>query len=404
MTAPAPYRLVLLGADDGWADDVSTQTRQALARVVGNPAAVAIERELPAADDPARVNPHVLVAFLADAESRAVPELLAAVAEARERTCPVLPLVHAGVNVTDVVPGVIAALNAQVWDDQEARAVGAILRLLGLIERERKLFLSYRRIDTAGLALQLMRALGERSYDVFLDRFSVPPGADFQRRIDIELADKAFVLILESSSAVGSEWVQHEVAYALSHRISLLALTLPDTPAASTFGAVDNCFRYPLAREWLQAESDGGGAPADRTLTEAALDDVLDEVEARYARQLRLRRTELLGSLAEWLELVGAPTAPVDDDWALAAAWPAPKESVFLVTPRAPTPQDLRQLNGLRLRHKKRTGGAMVEGYLVFDAPVQDPDDSALIHWIVQRRPLRLQTHVSMPDLLGVPA
>ena len=75
---------------------------------------------------------------------------------------------------------------------------------------------------------------------------------------------------------------------------------------------------------------------------------MLDEVEDRYARQLRRRRAALLGSLADWLWQAKADPQPLPDEWALAAQAPGAARAVFLVTPRAPTPADLRRLDGLR--------------------------------------------------------
>ena len=42
---------------------------------------------------------------------------------------------------------------------------------------------------------------------------------------------------------MGSEWVQHEVAYALSHQISVLALTTPGVDVTEQFGVIDDAFR-----------------------------------------------------------------------------------------------------------------------------------------------------------------
>jgi len=286
------------------------------------------------------------------------------------------------------------------WEPGGAAAVRAILRLLGLIERERRLFLSYRRHDTSSLALQLREQLSRRAYDVFLDRFSVPPAADFQRRIDVELSDKAFVLLLESPSAVGSEWVQHEVAYALSHGISLLALSMPDTPKAARFPSVDKAFRLELDTNDLETARDASGSN-DMVLTSDALETVLDEIETRYARQLRRRRASLLGSLEEWLQQAGGKPRQLADEWAVAADIPGGEPSVYLITPRAPSPSDLRRLDGLRPQGSAH-GGFQATGHLVFAAPAQDEEDKRLIAWIVDQRPLSTHPHVSIPDFLGI--
>ena len=78
--------------------------------------------------------------------------------------------------------------------------------MLGLVEQERKVFLSYRQIESTQLAVQLHTELVRCRFDVFLDRFTLPPGADFQARLDEDLGDKAFVVLLESSHLRSSRW------------------------------------------------------------------------------------------------------------------------------------------------------------------------------------------------------
>jgi hypothetical protein len=392
--------LVILASDDAWRDEVVDAANAALLSQVGRGDLVAIEDVLPARTDPAKTAPQTVVVFLADETSRADEELRAQLEDAHAQLVAILPVVRQGADVFTVLPDVLRPLNAVTWERDGVSVVGAILRLLGLIERERRLFLSYRRHDTSGLALQLREHLGRRAYDVFLDRFSVPPAADFQRRIDIELSDKAFVLLLESASAVGSEWVQHEVAYALSHGISLLVLSMPDTPKEARFPSVDEAFRLELPDEDLEPARDGVGSN-DLVLNVNALNAVLDEVESRYARQLRRRRMSLRGSLEEWLRRAGGNPSPLSDEWAVAVDAPGRAPSVYLITPRAPTPSDLRRLDGLRLQRAK-SRGAEVKGRLVFAAPVQDEEDQRLITWIVDRRPLSTHPHVGIPDLLGI--
>ena len=233
---------------------------------------MAIEDALPRSADPADSPPQTVVVFLAEEASREDNGLVAQLEEARRELLAILPLgAPRGADAFAVLPNLVRSLNALPWERGGGAAIGAIMRLLGLIERDRRLFLSYRRHETSSLALQLREHLSRRAFDVFVDRFSVPPAADFQQRIDVELSDKAFVLLLESPAAVGSRWVQHEVAYALSHGISLLALSLPDTPVEARFASVDEAFRFRLENNDLEPAADQVG-PDDRVLTCIALE------------------------------------------------------------------------------------------------------------------------------------
>jgi hypothetical protein len=389
----APYRVVVLGDDATWADEVSRRCVAEIGALVERPELVDVERTLPPPADPAESPPQTLVLFLADDESREDERLLGVVEAAREQLVPVLPLVQPQADIFTTLPESLRRLNAIEWDRDGGHVVGEIARLLGLAESERRLFLSYRRLETSSLALQLREHLSRRTFDVFLDRFSVPPAADFQRRINVELADKAFVLLLESPSAVGSDWVQHEVAYSLSHGISLLALCMPETVEKEEFPSVDEAFRMRLGKDDLVAAINPVG-PDDRVLHDRKLEAVLDEIEARYARQMRRRRVALLGSLEHWLGEAGRSPGPLSEQWALSAHDP---DGVFMITPGAPLPGDLRRLDGLR---RQLSDGA--EGHLLFAAPVRAEQDERLIEWIVEGRALSASPYLDTPELLGL--
>lgn len=371
------YRLVFVHrGDNAWADEIETAVRH-VARSTLLRDDVVVRSELPEAlADPG--SPAAVI-YLASPDACADPAVAQALDQARLAAFPVLPIGRDGAGLHLLLPTVIRRLNAIVWDDGAEQAV-KIAQLLGLVESERKLFLSYRRTESEALALQLRRALSERGYDVFLDRFSVPPAVDFQERLDVELADKAFVLLLESASAVGSDWVQHEVSYALGHHIAVLALSLPDANPDGRFGVIDDAFR--LAVEPVDLD----GAGPERELTDDALARVLDEVELQAARQLRRRREQLLGSLSDFLFRAGARRSALEG-WALLAERDGHPAKVYLVTPRAPSPRDLRTVDGLR----EQTGIADCVAAVVHDVADRDADRAALLGWIADTRPLTVE-------------
>jgi hypothetical protein len=264
------------------------------------------------------------------------------------------------------------------WGNRR-RAALVILRAIGLGEEDRRLFLSYRRTDTSALSLQLHTALIQRGFDVFLDRFSVDVGVDFQRQIHIDLADKAFVLFIESRSARDSRWVEEEVTYAMRHHISHLAVTLPGVPPDRRFPTVDDAFRH-----LIDLTTDlRPGTEGDPELTDAALDSVLDLVETRYAGLIRRRREQLLGSLTDVLTREGYQVVPAAD-WAVVAQPTDGQGSprIFLTTVRAPTPRDLFLLHGLRQPLAHDSGAPDMEGVVIH--PVADLDAGAheVVTWV----------------------
>jgi hypothetical protein len=373
------YRIVMVHEGEAaWSEEVEREVREA-ARTAGLP-----EKRIHVVDDvrddvdsPAAV---VYLATAAGADSAA--EKLRRLAGAGY---PVVPIHRSGeADVRAAMPSPLERLNAISWADPR-RAALVILRAVGLGEDDRKLFLSYRRTDASRLSLQLHTALVQRGFDVFLDRFSVDVGVDFQRQIHIDLADKAFVLFIESVSARDSRWVEEEVTYAMRHHISHLALTLPGVPSERQFPTVDDAFRRRL--DPLDVKP---GTVSDPELGEDALARVLDEIETRYAGLIRRRREQLLGSLTDVLTRDGYEVAPAAD-WALIAepaAASGGRPRLFLTTVRAPTPKDLYSLHGLREPLVRGLGSGTMEGIVVHPAVDLDEAMHQIVTWVGDGRSL----------------
>ena len=165
----------------------------------------------------------------------------------------VLPIFAAGGNPSTLLPTKdLQALNASFWKSAPTECIPAIFGRVGLTTSDQRVFISYRRLETQPLAEQLFDALSHDGFDVFVDRFSVSPGVDFQRRLDQELADKSMVVLLESKGIETSDWTKHEILFTKKYRLGFLSLMLPDRVAAPLVG--------PHRREHLQP-SDFVGPP-----------------------------------------------------------------------------------------------------------------------------------------------
>ena len=166
----------------------------------------------------------------------------------------VLPIFPKGANPsTAFTSEVLKSLNATFWTVLATECLPAILACGGLTTMEQRVFISYRRIETQPLADQLFDALTHDGFDVFVDRFSVPPGVDFQKRLDQDLTDKSMVVLLESEGVPDSEWTQHEIDFAKRHRLGLAALTMPE---AMPLASVDDECRLRLEKEHFAAAPD----------------------------------------------------------------------------------------------------------------------------------------------------
>ncbi len=232
--------------------------------------------------------------------------------------------------------------------------------------------LSYCRSETSTLAVQLHTELVQRRFDVFLDRFAVEPGVDFQRRLDEDLGDKAFVLLLESPDLRDSRWVRHEIVYAHSRRIEILALTLPDTTSSELVPTIDDAFRLRL---------DASDLSDDGSLSPGGLALVLDEIELGHARALRRRREQILGSVTAKLRAAGCICSPADD-WCIVARGPSGRSGLFWVTPRRPEPGDSHSLSHHHDRVKNDPGLDNLHGSVVHEVGRLATDHQNLLDWL----------------------
>lgn len=349
------------------AREIGKTVREAVAEVTGGVGLVDVSERVPDASSGA----HVAVVYAGSRTGAQDSDVDAEIKGALRNGLAVLPVIQssAAVPVRDMLPDRIRQLNAVDWDDDRPLAIATILRLLGLVEDERRVFLSYVRGDSAKVAEQLHRELQKRQFDVFLDRFTVPPGDDFQRRLTEDLADKAFLLLLESDGIRDSQWVQYEINYALSHRIGVLAVTMPKL-AKNRHAAVDEAFRLRLDASDLQ----------NGQLKSETLRALLERIELSHASALRRRREQLLGSLIDHLEASGCSWDPLTE-WAIIARATDHIPSAFQVVPRTPRVDDLRALDRERDRVQSSADIGNIGASLVHDVEHMAEDHADLLQW-----------------------
>jgi hypothetical protein len=209
----------------------------------------------------------------------------------------VLPILPPVKGVPKVLGPSLAHLNVKFWDGSITSVVADVLALTGLTTLDRRIFISYRRTDARPLADQLFDALSRANFEVFLDRFSVDPGVDFQRRLTEELAYMSMVVLLETENIMTSDWTRFEIDFVRQRRLGLFALQLPrGTPVPDL---------APDRRRVLKTE-DFTSQRRPRRLRKTVLEDLIQEVEDTHGAAMIRRRRFLRDAMSAALLTFGA--------------------------------------------------------------------------------------------------
>jgi hypothetical protein len=236
--------LLAAAADD---DDAAGLRDRILALVASE--AATVWTDLTTFPDPSEAT--VAVVVLSSA-AFADPAIVAFVRELGRRRVELVPVVEdvAAFDFSAVTLPEIEPLNAVGWQpDDGAGILDAVRGYLGLeaFPRRKKVFISYRRQDGEAIAQRLYKYLRRNEYEPFLDVFRIEAGAPVQERIMEEIADKDFVLLVDTPEARRSEWIRAEIVEALNQRIPVRCL------------AVGQSDPYPLLPDAERLTWPGGG-------------------------------------------------------------------------------------------------------------------------------------------------
>ena len=220
---------------------------------------------------------------------------------------PLLPANTANAASTTLPPE-LRRQHTAFWRGEAIETLAlTVLARAGVTSLDRRVFISYRRIDSEPMAGQLLAALGRLNYSVFLDTVSTDPGLDFQTQLFEQLADKSMVVVLQSGRFQESRWAMAEVEFALRHDLSLLIL------------------RFPEAKEPLPGSRAGDQLLLDRddlepttgppfALTTASLQRVVERINLVHDRELVARRVALRQRTLDALRRQGLNPAPDSGD------------------------------------------------------------------------------------------
>ncbi len=214
---------------------------------------------------------------------------------------PILPVVSDLARVHEEIPEVLRSLNCLAYNAGGAQRVAtALLECSGLLPRQRRVFLSYRRQEAREAALQLFDALSARMFDVFLDTHGVPPAEDFQATLWHRLCDSDVLIMLNTPNYFANRWTSAEFGRALAKNISILQIGWPDaTPSTRTATA--------SRAELVAGEVDA----VTGRLAERAISRICLQLEAVRSESHAVRTLNLVSNLRYAVEKIGGSVSGI---------------------------------------------------------------------------------------------
>ena len=228
----------------------------------------------------------------------------------------ILPVIKSAPDAQHL-PQSVKKINAFKKDDTPRNWVDPLvdetLSLAWLKRRTRKIFISYKRLDSGPISIQLFHRFSDLGYEVFLDDAAVPRGEDFQRELLWWLNDADLMLLLGSPRFPQSEWCMKEIAFAQDQSIGVAALHWPagiykDPPTVKFDGqpykepALLKATMEDQALELVPGDFEGidpdNVSPdpdlPSRKLTEEALERVVALCARNRAKAIRSRLNEVI--------------------------------------------------------------------------------------------------------------
>ena len=176
------------------------------------------------------------------------------------------------------VPAVLKPINGVCYsDDKLDSIVNVAFEELRLLRKKRRVFISYKRSDSAAIANQLYDVLSRHQFDVFLDTYSIRGAADFQAELHHRITDSDVLIQLNSPNFMESDWCKEEISEANARRVGVLQVN------------------------WPGMKSDG----KDQLSTTKKLTE-LDFRRKRYKRNTSMLKTKVLNAIAVEVEAIRA--------------------------------------------------------------------------------------------------
>ena len=225
-------------------------------------------------------------------------------------SAPIIPTVAAAAEFHAHIPEFLQSANGlrrRNDDPTMTELASALLECVGLLRRQRRVFVSYRRVESRAAALQLHDLLAARGFDVFLDTHDIRPGDPFQDVLWHRLVDCDVMVMLDTPTYFDSRWTRQEIGRARAKEIQVLRVIWPEHTPNKLTDLAETIYLEPL-------ELVGPDGPIAAPTAEA----IVIRVERLRSRSIAARYMSITGKLRADVEKIGAAVEGVGAHRAIA--------------------------------------------------------------------------------------
>ncbi|MBE2966602.1 toll/interleukin-1 receptor domain-containing protein [Burkholderia cepacia] len=222
----------------------------------------------------------------------------------------VIPTVVPGEPFGATIPDFLQSANGLTRRDDDpgmTALASALLECVGLLRRQRRVFVSYRRTESRAAALQLHDLLSSRGFDVFLDTHDIRPGDPFQDVLWHRLVDSDVMVMLDTPEYFDSRWTRQEIGRARAKEIQVLRVIWPQHVPT----------RLTDLSETVYLEA-GDLRGADGPIAPVIADAIVLRVERLRSRSIASRYMSITGKLRADVEKIGGAVEAIGAHRAIA--------------------------------------------------------------------------------------
>lgn len=252
------------------------------------------------------------------------------IAELIKTSVPILPVVSSLTDVSREIPDALRHLNCLPYSTGVQRLVAALLECAGLLPKQRRVFISYKRDESRAAAVQLFDELSSRQFEAFLDTHGVAVGEDFQQALWHKLCDSDVLIMLDTSSYFASRWTSAEFGRALAKGISVLRV---GWPAVAASDRTKTASHLPLEAKDIDNLTGRLVAPI--------VSEICTKLEALRSESHAVRRLNMTSNLKLGIERIGGKFLGVGPQMAISLQLPDGTDVVAFPTVGVPTSRTL---------------------------------------------------------------